>query len=75
VILDPPRCGLGAKVVSQVLDIAPWQILYISCNPYTQVEDIKLFAEKGYQIKAMQAVDQFGHGPHLENILVLEKCS
>jgi 23S rRNA (uracil1939-C5)-methyltransferase len=75
VILDPPRSGLGAKVVSQVLDIAPWQILYISCNPYTQAEDIKLFAEKGYQIQAMQAVDQFGHGPHLENILVLEKSS
>lgn len=73
VILDPPRSGLGAKVVLQVINFDPDQILYISCNPYTQFDDVKLFAEKGYKIKVMQSVDQFAHSPHLENIILLEK--
>lgn len=73
VILDPPRSGLGVKVVLQVVAFSPKQILYISCNPYTQVEDVKVFAEHGYQVHAMQPVDQFAHGPHLENIIVLRK--
>lgn len=73
VILDPPRSGLGAKVVLQVLEFDPEQILYISCNPYSQIEDVKMFSEKGYKVKAMQSVDQFAHSPHLENIVVLEK--
>jgi 23S rRNA (uracil1939-C5)-methyltransferase len=73
VILDPPRSGLGPKVVTQVLAFEPEQILYISCNPYTQLEDVTLFTQLGYCIQAMQAVDQFAHGPHLENIVILEK--
>ena len=73
VILDPPRSGLGGTVVQQVLDFNPEQILYISCNPYTQFEDVCVFIKHGYKVQAMQSVDQFGHGPHLENIIVLEK--
>jgi len=73
VMIDPPRAGLGAKVVAKIAALQPQEILYVSCNPYTQWEDVKEFLEKGYELVAVQPVDQFPHGPHLENIAVLRK--
>jgi 23S rRNA (uracil1939-C5)-methyltransferase len=73
VIVDPPRAGLGVKIVERIADLKPQQILYISCNPHTQIEDVKEFLDRGYAIKAMQPVDQFPHSAHLENIVVLRK--
>ena len=47
--------------------------MYVSCNPSTQVRDIKFFTEDSYEIKSVQPVDMFPHTPHVENIVMLEK--
>ncbi len=73
VILDPPRAGLDEKSIKQVIEISPNQILYISCNPETQVNDVSHFVEAGYRIKHICPVDQFPQTPHIENIVVLVK--
>lgn len=72
-IVDPPRAGLGSKALKEVLTFFPKEILYISCNPYTQIEDVKECLEAGYVIKAIQPVDQFPHSAHVENIIVLQR--
>lgn len=72
-ILDPPRSGLGSACIQMALSCLPEEILYISCNPYTQVEDIKEFLKNGYELKALQGVDQFPHTAHLESIAYLHK--
>jgi len=74
-IVDPPRAGLGSKTIKTLIEMSPQKILYISCNPTSQVKDVKEFIEKGYKLLSIQPVDQFPHTPHLENIAVLEKLA
>lgn len=68
VIVDPPRAGLTDKTIEILKEIGPKKIIYISCNPVSQVENcVKL----GYKILSLQPVDQFPHTPHIENIAIL----
>ncbi len=73
VIVDPPRSGLGSKATALLSSLQSSKILYISCNPSTQAEDIKLLLQEGYKIKLIQPVDQFPHTRHIENIVLLER--
>ena len=75
VVIDPPRSGLDPKAISHLIDISAKQIIYISCNPNTQAENIKALLENGYKLTAVQPVDQFPHTVHIENICVLLKES
>lgn len=72
-IVDPPRAGLDQKALEHLLALAPSQILYISCNPYTQGQNIQVLQEGGYRIEILQPLDQFPHTPHIENIVLLKK--
>jgi 23S rRNA (uracil-5-)-methyltransferase RumA len=72
-VVDPPRSGLGPKALEPILRLAPSKILYISCNPRTQAADIEILTQKGYQLLALQPVDQFPHTPHIENIALLSR--
>lgn len=71
VIVDPPRAGLDPKTISQLLAVVPEKILYISCNPKTQADDIKNL--EGYSVVALQPVDMFPFTPHIENIAILRR--
>jgi len=71
VIVDPPRPGLGKKVVKKILLLRPKRIIYMSCNPKTQKQDIELM--KGYEIEEMQGFDLFPQTPHVETVAVLSK--
>ncbi|MCB1181137.1 MAG: 23S rRNA (uracil(1939)-C(5))-methyltransferase RlmD [Chlamydiia bacterium] len=73
VILDPPRAGLTPKAIVQVKKLDVEKIVYISCNPATQAENIKYFIESGYDLKEICPIDQFPHTSHIENIVVLKK--
>lgn len=70
VVVDPPRAGLHARVVTQLLRMAPARIIYVSCNPATQARDIALLQPE-YQLTTAQPVDLFPHTSHVENIAVL----
>ena len=73
VILDPPRGGMHSKTVKDVLELSPQKIVYVSCNPSTQVRDIKMFAEGGYKLVKIRPVDMFPHTYHIENVALLTK--
>ncbi len=70
VIMDPPRSGSDEKFIKSVLKLLPEKVIYISCNPKTQVTDLKLLMEK-YEISFIQPVDMFPHTAHVENIVCL----
>ncbi len=72
-IVDPPRAGLGEQALHQIKTLSPQKILYVSCNPITQADDIRSLREAGYRLIALQAVDQFPHTAHIENIALLSK--
>jgi 23S rRNA (uracil1939-C5)-methyltransferase len=73
VMVDPPRSGLDANALNQLVDLNPEKILYISCNPLTQSANIGALIEKGYRLIKVQPVDQFPQTIHIENIAVLTK--
>lgn len=73
VLVDPPRAGLESQAVACLTALAPSRILYVSCNPETQARDAALLVQAGYTLKALQAVDQFPHTRHLENIALFIK--
>jgi 23S rRNA (uracil1939-C5)-methyltransferase len=71
IIVDPPRAGLHADVVAQLLTVAPKRIIYLSCNPVTQARDVALLAEK-YTITHHQGYNFFPRTPHIEHLVVLD---
>lgn len=71
VVVDPPRTGLDEAALGHLKALRPQQILYVSCNPETQVENIKELVMSGYRLVKVQPVDQFPHTPHIENIALL----
>ena len=73
VILDPPRGGMHKNTVDDVLKLSPDKIVYVSCNPTTQVRDIKLLSEGGYNLIKIRPVDMFPHTYHIENVALLRK--
>ncbi len=73
VILDPPRSGMHKNTVEDVIKLNPEKLVYVSCNPATQVRDIKLFSESGYKLVKIKPVDMFPHTYHIENVALLIK--
>jgi 23S rRNA (uracil1939-C5)-methyltransferase len=73
VIVDPPRAGLGVKACHMITSFQSPYLLYVSCNPVTQAQDIHILKEKGYRIALIQPLDQFPHTNHVENIILLKK--
>jgi 23S rRNA (uracil1939-C5)-methyltransferase len=74
IITDPPRDGMHADVVRQILNIAPKKVVYVSCNSATQARDLALMDET-YKVTKVQAVDMFPQTHHIENVVLLEKRS
>ncbi len=71
-ILDPPRAGMGEIAMKAIQRLSPERIVYVSCNPNTQVQDLK-FIKKEYEIKKIIPVDMFPHTPHVETVVCLSK--
>ncbi|MFN0065864.1 MAG: 23S rRNA (uracil(1939)-C(5))-methyltransferase RlmD [Chlamydiales bacterium] len=70
VIVDPPRAGLSAKTVKELLLQGAKKIIYVSCNPRSQAQDIAQLEER-YIVEGLFPVDQFPQTPHVENIAML----
>ncbi len=73
VIIDPPRIGLDGNALLQVLRLQPRTIIYISCNPRSQADNVKNIIMEGYRLTTICPVDQFPHTSHIENIAILSK--
>lgn len=73
VVVDPPRQGMDAATRSQLLDLGPQKVAYISCSADTQARDIAAFCEAGYQLTSLDLVDMFPRTAHFEALAVLER--
>ncbi|EMP15980.1 tRNA (uracil-5-) -methyltransferase, partial [Fusobacterium nucleatum CC53] len=72
IIFDPPRKGLEASIIDTVAELN-LKVVYISCNPSTFARDVKLFSERGYVLKKLQAVDMFPQTSHIECVGLIVK--
>ena len=73
VVIDPPRKGCSEDFLKQLFHYGPSKVVYISCNPATQMRDLKSFVEKGYQIDNIQPFDLFPQTRHLECVISLSR--
>ncbi len=74
-IVDPPRAGMHPKVVDQIARVAPERLVYVSCNPRTQADDLArlVAAVPDYRITGVQPVDLFPHTHHVETVVGLRR--
>tara|TARA_Y100000389_G_scaffold190182_1_gene214765 strand:+ start:792 stop:2195 length:1404 start_codon:yes stop_codon:yes gene_type:complete len=70
IITDPPRDGMHKDVIKEILKLKTKTIVYVSCNPATQLRDLEKLKEK-YDILKVQPVDMFPHTDHVENVVLL----
>ena len=73
VLLDPPRAGMGKKFMHALAEMKPKRIVYISCNPKTQAEDVKEVLSAGYEIKQIVPVDMFPFTSHVETVVLMSR--
>ena len=71
IILDPPRGGVQPKALKKVLEYQVPEIIYVSCNPKTLVENLKDAQEAGYMVKKVKCIDMFPHTGHVETVVLL----
>ena len=51
----------------------PKQVVYISCDPTTQIRDIQYFKKIGYHTHTMYLYDMFPHTRHVETVCLLSR--
>ena len=73
VVLDPPREGARRKVVEQVVARAPRAVAYVACDPAALARDTATFAEIGYELKRLRALDLFPMTHHVECVALFER--
>ena len=73
VVLDPPRSGIHHDAIRKICKMEAEKIVYISCNPETQVADLQVFMENGYKIEEIECFDQFPRAGHVETVALLSK--
>lgn len=71
VLLNPPRTGLDAQVISEVIAASPTRLIYVSCMPSTLARDIAQLIKGGYQIENVQGFDMFPQTTHVETVVTL----
>ncbi|WP_434295708.1 23S rRNA (uracil(1939)-C(5))-methyltransferase RlmD [Clostridium botulinum] len=73
IILDPPRPGVHPVALEYVVKFEPKEIIYVSCNPKTLVDDLKYLIDNGYKLEKVKGMDMFPHTPHVETVVKLTK--
>jgi tRNA/tmRNA/rRNA uracil-C5-methylase (TrmA/RlmC/RlmD family) len=73
VIIDPPRKGCDEVFLRQLFAYGPRAVVYVSCDPATQMRDLRHFVAAGYELTAAQPFDLFPQTRHLECVLTLRR--
>lgn len=73
IIVDPPRPGIHKQAIKDICDFGAKEIVYISCNPKTLVDDLKDFIGYGYVPEKVKCMDMFPNTPHCESVVKLYK--
>jgi tRNA/tmRNA/rRNA uracil-C5-methylase (TrmA/RlmC/RlmD family) len=71
IVLDPPRSGAGASVMTWMCSLTPRRIAYVSCDPASLARDVATAAALGYRLDSLRAFDCFPMTQHVESLAVL----
>jgi 23S rRNA (uracil1939-C5)-methyltransferase len=73
VVVDPPRGGLGQRVVRHLTKLSAPRLVYVSCDPATLSRDLRDMLALGYRIEQAHLVDLFPQTYHLESVFHLAR--
>jgi tRNA/tmRNA/rRNA uracil-C5-methylase (TrmA/RlmC/RlmD family) len=68
VVADPPREGMGRRVVDGIAALDPERVVLVSCDPAAFARDARLLVDRGFAAGPVQPVDLFPHTHHIETI-------
>lgn len=71
-VADPARSGMHPKARRRLIELAPENILYVSCNPKILAQELPEFLDT-YRIEALDAFDLFPHTRHVEVVAQLTR--
>ncbi|MGH3413908.1 MAG: class I SAM-dependent RNA methyltransferase [Marmoricola sp.] len=74
-VLDPPRTGARRAVVDRVAAVGPRAVAYVACDPAALARDLGYFADRGYRLSRLRALDLFPMTHHVECVALLEKTA
>jgi 23S rRNA (uracil1939-C5)-methyltransferase len=73
VVVDPPRSGLGGRVLNALAGQKPPSIAYVSCDPATLARDLAGLLKSGYGIAEAHLIDLFPQTYHIESVFHLTR--
>ncbi|MGU9539894.1 23S rRNA (uracil(1939)-C(5))-methyltransferase RlmD [Clostridium tepidum] len=73
IILDPPRPGVHPVALEYVVKFEPKEIIYVSCNPKTLVDDLEYLINNGYKLEKVKGMDMFPHTAHVECVTLMSR--
>jgi len=73
VVLDPPRTGAKREVVEGIVRQRPRVVAYVACEPASLARDVAIFAEHGYRLTDLRALDLFPMTHHVECVAILSR--
>jgi 23S rRNA (uracil1939-C5)-methyltransferase len=71
VLLDPPRAGIGKRMVQRLGQLRPPKLAIVSCDPATLARDLVGLIGAGFRIDRLTLVDLFPQTYHLETVVHL----
>ncbi|MFN7996593.1 MAG: class I SAM-dependent RNA methyltransferase [Bryobacteraceae bacterium] len=72
ILMDPPRAGIGKRMVERLGKLRAPKVSIVSCDPATLARDLAGLILAGYAIRNMVLVDLFPQTYHLETVVQLE---
>ena len=73
IVVDPPRKGCDETLLETMVEMNPGRIVYVSCDSATLARDLKYLCERGYELRKVCPVDQFGMTVHVETVVLLSQ--
>ena len=73
IVVDPPRKGCEESLLATMIEMQPKRIVYVSCDSATLARDLKYLCERGYELRKVCPVDQFGGTVHVETVVLLSQ--
>ena len=72
IIFDPPRKGFDNSILENIPKNVK-KIIYLACDPITQLRDVTKLLNKGFVVKKIKPFDMFPHTFHIENAVILKR--
>lgn len=72
-VVDPPDEGCGRFVLNMITkDVRPERLVYVSQNPEVFAEEVAVFTQRGFNLRAVQPIDAGPHTSALEVVALFE---